>query len=77
MKNIQKLVLGRNKISKISSEFKIDPENFESLTVLNLQENGIESWDELVGLSGIQFLRWLNLIDNKIPEIYRVPGFPY
>jgi len=36
LKNVSKLVLGRNNISKISSEFKIDTDNFESLTVLNL-----------------------------------------
>ena len=36
LKNVSKLVLGRNNINKISSGFKIDTDNFESLTVLNL-----------------------------------------
>lgn len=42
---------------------------------INLEQNGIESWDEVVGFRNLPVLKRLTLSKNKIREIYCKPGF--
>ena len=42
---------------------------------LNLEENGIESWDEVVGFKHLKDFRQLIVNKNKIKQIYYKPGF--
>ena len=46
---VEKLFLVRNNCSKICTEFKINKDNFKHLRYLNLEQNNIESWDEVEG----------------------------
>ena len=41
---VEELFLVKNRCSKISSEYTIKSENFRNLRMLNLEDNGIESW---------------------------------
>jgi len=74
--NIEELFLVNNKCSKISSEYTINKENFRSLTSLNLENNGIESWKELEGFRMLKEFNKLILNKNKIPSIWTNPGWP-
>lgn len=42
---------------------------------LNLEQNGIESWDELVGFRQLPVLKRLTVSKNRIREIYYKHGF--
>jgi hypothetical protein len=42
---------------------------------LNLEQNGIESWDELAGFRVLAGLQKLIVNKNRLKEIYRKPGF--
>jgi hypothetical protein len=44
---VEKLFLVRNNCSKICSEYQINKDHFKHLRYLNLEQNGIASWDEL------------------------------
>ena len=43
--------------------------------MLNLEGNGIESWDELAGFRNLDNFGRLIVNKNRIPEIYYKPGF--
>jgi Leucine-rich repeat (LRR) protein len=45
------------------------------LKFLNLEQNGLESWDEVVGFRQLPVLKRLTLSKNRIPHIYHKPGF--
>jgi hypothetical protein len=45
------------------------------LKFLNIEQNGIESWDEIVGFRTLPVLKRLTVSKNKIREIYHKPGF--
>jgi Leucine-rich repeat (LRR) protein len=45
------------------------------LKFINVEQNGIESWDEIVGFRNLPNLRRLNISKNRIKEIYYKPGF--
>ena len=59
----------------ISSKYAISKENFKHLKFLNVEQNGIESWDEIIGFRALPVLKRLTLSKNKIREIYYKPGF--
>lgn len=40
-----------------------------------MEQNGIESWDELVGFRNLQDLSYMIVNKNKLKEIYYKPGF--
>jgi len=65
----------RNNCSKICSKFEISKQNFKNLRYLNLEQNGIESWDELAGFRVLNDLHYLIVNKNKISNIYNRPGF--
>jgi hypothetical protein len=42
---------------------------------LNVEQNGIESFDELIGFRILPNMRRLTFSKNKIKEVYFKPGF--
>jgi hypothetical protein len=72
---VENLYLVRNNCRKICSEFTISKDLFKNLRYLNLEQNGIESWDELVGFRVLPNFKHLVVTKNKIPTIYHRPGF--
>lgn len=72
---IESLHLVRNKCNKICSEYEISKEHFENLRFINLEQNGIESWDEVIGFRDLPSLRRLTVSKNRIKEIYHKPGW--
>jgi Leucine-rich repeat (LRR) protein len=72
---VEQLHLVRCHCKKISTQFTISKEYFKNLKFLNLEQNGIESWDELVGFRTLPVLKRLTISKNKIREIYYKPGF--
>ena len=67
----------RNNCKKICSEYKIEPKKgyWKNLRYLNLEQNGIESWDELAGFRVLDDLQHLIVNKNSLTSIYRKPGF--
>ena len=72
---VESLYLVRNNCKRICSEHKIDKQVWKNLRYLNLEQNGIESWDELVGFRELNDLRQLIVNKNQIKAIYHKPGF--
>jgi len=50
-------------------------DHFKNLKFINLEENGIESWDEVIEFRKLDFLKRLTLSKNRIKNIYYKPGF--
>lgn len=67
--------LVRNNCSQICSRFTIPKDHFKLLKFINLEENGIESWDEVVEFRHLPNLKRLTLNKNRIREVYAKPGF--
>lgn len=44
---IEELHLAKNDCKEVSSKYEIDPKAWKNLKYLNLEENGIENWDEI------------------------------
>jgi Leucine-rich repeat (LRR) protein len=72
---VENLYLVRNNCSKICSEFSISKEHFKNLRYLNLEQNGIESWEEVAGFRVLNELQYLIVNKNKISSIHNRPGF--
>ena len=69
------LHLVNNYCSKISSLYKIPKEHFKLLKFINLENNGIESWDEVIEFRHLPSLQKLTLNKNKIRQVEYKPGF--
>ena len=69
------LHLVKNNCSKISSIGKVPKEHFKLLKFINLEDNNIESWDEIVEFRHLPSLKRITLNKNKIKDIYYKPGF--
>jgi len=72
---VEHLHLVKNHCSKISSQYQIPTEAFKLLKFINLEENGIQSWDEVVGFRTLPNLKRLTLNKNHIKSIYAKDGF--
>jgi hypothetical protein len=72
---VEHLHLVRNFCSKICTSYKLPLQHFKLLKFINLEENGIESWDEVVGFRDLPILKRLNVNKNRIKSIYCKPGF--
>jgi len=72
---VEKLFLVRNNCSKICSQYEIDKQYWKNLRYLNLEQNGIESWDEIAGFRKLNDFTHLIVNKNRIREIYHKPGF--
>lgn len=44
---------------------------------INLEQNGIESWDEVIGFRTLPNLRRLTVSKNRLQDIYYKPGFTW
>ena len=64
------LHLVNNKCSKIFSLYKVPTEHFKNLKMVNLEDNNIASWDEVIEFRHLENLEKLILSRNKIPRIY-------
>ena len=49
--------------------------HFKLLKFINLEDNGIESWDEIVEFRHLESLKRITLNKNRIQKIYYKPGF--
>ena len=72
---VESLHLVRCHCKHISSKYQISKEYFKHLKFINLEQNDIESWDEIVGFRNLPVLKRLTISKNKIKEIYYKPGF--
>lgn len=72
---VENLHLVKNHCSKISSIYPIPVDHFKLLKFINLEENGIESWDEVVEFRKLPNLRRLILNKNRIREVKYKSGF--
>ena len=72
---VEQLHLVRNNCNKICSLFQIPRDHFCRLKFINLEQNGIESWDEVIEFRHLPNLKRLTLNKNKIQNIYYKPGF--
>jgi len=71
----ENLHLVKNHCSKISSIGKIPTDHFKLLKFINLEDNNIESWDEIVEFRHLPNLKRITLNKNRIQNIYHKPGF--
>lgn len=72
---IEELHLVRNHCKKICSQYEINKNYFKNLKFINLEQNGIESWDEIIGFRILPNMRRLTVSKNQLQEIYYKPGF--
>lgn len=73
---IESLHLVRNQCSIICSKYTIPAkDHFKNLKFINLEQNGIESWDDIIGFRKLDGLKRLTLSKNHIKKIYYKPGF--
>jgi Leucine-rich repeat (LRR) protein len=66
---VEQLHLVRCNCTHVSTKYQISKEYFKNLKFLNLEQNGIESWDELLGFRNLPVLKRLTISKNKIREI--------
>jgi len=69
------LHLVKNHCSKISSIGKVPKDHFKILKFINLEDNNIESWDEIIEFRHLPSLKRITLNKNRIKNIYHKPGF--
>jgi len=72
---VEQLHLVRNNCSKICSEYDISKDHFRNLKFINLEQNGIESWDELIGFRILPVLKRLTVSKNYLKSVYYKHGF--
>ena len=73
---IENLHLCQNQCSRIFTQFKLPKEHFKLLKFVNLEENCIESWDEVDEFRRLPNLKRLTLNKNKIANITYRQGWP-
>eukprot|EP01022_Parablepharisma_sp_SALTPOND_P008497 TRINITY_DN136146_c0_g1_i1.p1 TRINITY_DN136146_c0_g1~~TRINITY_DN136146_c0_g1_i1.p1 ORF type:complete len:568 (+),score=45.01 TRINITY_DN136146_c0_g1_i1:68-1705(+) len=72
---LEELWLCRNKCSAISTSYKVRTEYLQSLNVLNLEDNGICLWEEIIAFGVLPQLKNLVLTSNKIQVVPKTEGF--
>lgn len=72
---VEQLHLVRCRCKHISSKYQISKEYFKNLKFINLEQNGIESWDEIQGFRNLPILKRLTISKNPIQKIEYKPGF--
>jgi Leucine-rich repeat (LRR) protein len=65
--SIQEIHAGHNAISSLQSSIPIN--TFQTLKVIDLEHNSIDSWEEVLLLGSLPSLENLNVAYNKIPSI--------
>lgn len=72
---VEHLHLCHNYCSKIFTEFQLPKEHFKLLKFINLENNGICSWDEVDDFRKLNNLKRLTLNRNYIQKIYYKQGW--
>ena len=72
---IEQLHLVKNNCSVILSKYNLPKEHFKLLKFINLEQNGIASWDEVSDFRNLPNLKRLTLNKNPIKNIYFKPGW--
>lgn len=72
---VEQLHLVRNQCSQICTKYVVPKDHFKILRFINLEENGIESWDEVDGFRTLPNLQRLTLNKNKIKNITYKQGW--
>lgn len=73
---VEHLHLCQNRCSYIFSQFKLPKDDFKLLKFVNLEDNGIASWDEIDEFRKLKNLKRLTLNKNHIQKIYYKQGWP-
>jgi Leucine-rich repeat (LRR) protein len=68
--------LVRNQCSNIFTKFKLPKEHFKLLKFVNLEENGIASWDEIEEFRKLPNLKRLTLNKNPLAKVTYKQGWP-
>ncbi|KAK9750470.1 hypothetical protein RND81_02G199600 [Saponaria officinalis] len=68
--SLDELHLMRNKISEITPTSSGNVQGFDSLRVLNLEDNCISEWNEIVKLSELPKLEQLHLNKNNLSQVF-------
>ncbi len=63
---VEQLHLVRCNCKHVSSKYQISKDHFKNLKFINLEQNGIESWDEIVGFRNLPVLKRVTVSKNKI-----------
>ncbi|CAA7396528.1 unnamed protein product [Spirodela intermedia] len=71
LSEVEELHLMRNEL-KISTRSYV--QGFDSLKILNLEDNCIDTWDEVLKLSHLKCLEQLHLNKNKLKDVFYPPG---
>tara|TARA_B110000285_G_C15084804_1_gene595552 strand:+ start:496 stop:1077 length:582 start_codon:yes stop_codon:yes gene_type:complete len=72
---VEELFLVRNNCNVISSKYKIDPNTWKNLRMLNLEQNGITDWEELAEFRVLKDFNRLIINKNLIKTITQKSGF--
>ena len=72
---VEQLHLVRNNCNKICSLYEVPRVHFKLLKFINLEGNGIDSWDEVIEFRHLPNLKRLTLNKNRIQNVYHRPGF--
>lgn len=72
---VEELFLVRNNCSEICSKYTIDKDTWKNLRMLNLEQNGIESFDELSEFRVLKDFNRLIINKNLIKDITQKSGF--
>lgn len=73
---IENLHLCKNQCSHIFTQYKLQKEHFKLLKFVNLEENGIDNWDEVDEFRRLPNLKRLTLNKNHIQKIVYRQGWP-
>lgn len=72
---VEELFLVRNNCSEICSKYTIDKDTWKNLRMLNLEQNGIKSFDELSEFRVLKDFNRLIINKNLIKDITQKSGF--
>jgi len=72
---VEHLHLVKNYCSKIFTQYQLPKDHFKLLKFINLEDNGICSWDEVDDFRKLKNLKRITLNKNLITKIYYKPGW--
>lgn len=73
---VENLHLCHNKCSSIFTQYQLPKDHFKLLKFVNLEDNGICSWDEVDEFRKLKNLKRLILNKNYISKVYYKQGWP-
>ena len=72
---VEQLLLVRNNCSTIFSKYKLPKDDFKLMKFINLEANGIASWEEVAEFRHLPNLKRLTLNKNPIKKVICQPGW--